>query len=104
MTLKVNAGFQGRRGSRQAVVIPTGDERPLYYLNWVQRNIEKVSKATDGKVGYVHIPNMGVDGLNEFVKRFYPQTHKEGLVVDCAATAAAMFRLRSSSGSGASRP
>ena len=81
VTLKVNAEPRAE-GSRQAVVIPTGDERPLYYLNWVQRNIEKVSKATDGKVGYVHIPNMGVDGLNEFVKRFYPQTHKEGLVVD----------------------
>ncbi|MEK9138125.1 MAG: PDZ domain-containing protein, partial [Bacteroidota bacterium] len=79
--LKVNAQPK-ESGSREIVVVPTGDERPLYYYNWVQKNIETVSKATEGKVAYVHIPNMGVDGLNEFVKYFYPQTRKEGIIVD----------------------
>jgi tricorn protease len=69
-------------GSRETVVVPTASEQQLYYFNWVQGNIEKVSKATDGKVGYVHIPDMGVGGLNEFVKYYYPQLRKEGLVVD----------------------
>jgi tricorn protease len=69
-------------GSRETVVVPTGDERPLYYLGWVERNLERVSRATDGKVGYVHIPDMGEAGLNEFVKYYYPQTRKEGLIVD----------------------
>jgi tricorn protease len=81
VTLKVNSKAQ-LDGGRETVVVPTGDERPLYYLRWVQGNIEKVSKATDGKVGYLHIPNMGVDGLNEFVKYFYPQTRKEGMIID----------------------
>jgi tricorn protease len=79
--LKLNAEPK-EAGSRETVVVPTADERPLYYYNWVQDNIEKVSKATDGKVGYVHIPNMGVDGLNEFVKYFYPQVRKQALIVD----------------------
>jgi len=69
-------------GGRETIVVPIGDERHLYYLKWVQGNVEKVSKATDGNVGYLHIPNMGVEGLNEFVKYFYPQTRKEGLIVD----------------------
>jgi tricorn protease len=64
------------------VVIPTDDERELYYHKWVQGNIEKVSQATGGKVGYVHIPDMGVGGLNQFVKYYYPQVRKDGLVVD----------------------
>jgi tricorn protease len=81
VTLKLNSTSKGA-GARETVVIPTADERPLYYYNWVQDNIEKVSKATDGKVGYVHIPNMGVDGLNEFAKYFYPQVRKDALVVD----------------------
>jgi len=55
----------------------------LYYYNWVQSNIEKVSKATNGTVGYVHVPDMGVPGLNEFVKHYYPQLRKEALIVDC---------------------
>ncbi len=69
-------------GSWKTVVIPISDERPLYYYKWVQDNIAKVSKATDGKVGYLHIPDMGQNGLNEFVKHFYPQLRKEGLIVD----------------------
>jgi tricorn protease len=69
-------------GSRTTVVVPTGDERSLYYYNWVQDNIDKVSKATDGKVGYLHIPDMGTGGLIEFTKYFYPQLRKEALIVD----------------------
>lgn len=81
VTLKLNTQPK-EEGSRQMVVVPTADERPLYYYNWVQNNIEKVSKATDGKVGYVHIPDMGVGGLNEFAKYFYPQTRKDAMIVD----------------------
>jgi tricorn protease len=79
--LKVNAK-PSEDGSREEVVIPTADERMLYYLKWVQGNIEKVSKATGGKVGYLHIPDMGPGGLNEFVKYFYPQTRREGMIID----------------------
>ena len=81
VTLRVNSQPK-MEGSRQTVVVPTADERPLYYLNWVLRNIERVAQATDGKVAYVHIPNMGADGLNEFVKLYYPQLNKEALIVD----------------------
>ena len=70
-------------GARDQTVIPTADEHPLYYLDWVLGNIEKVDKASGGKIGYVHVPDMGVPGLNEFAKFYYPQLHKEALVVDC---------------------
>jgi tricorn protease len=81
VTLKVNAEPK-EQGARETIVVPTDNEHGLYYYNWVQTNIEKVSKVTDGKVGYVHIPDMGVSGLNEFVKYYYPQLRKEGLIVD----------------------
>jgi tricorn protease len=80
--LKVNSAA-GEEGARDETVIPTGDEHSLYYLNWVLGNIESVEKASDGKIGYVHVPDMGVPGLNEFVKFYYPQLHKEALIVDC---------------------
>ena len=70
-------------GARDQTVIPTADEHPLYYLDWILGNIEKVEKASGGKIGYVHVPDMGVPGLNEFTKFYYPQLHKEALVVDC---------------------
>ncbi|MCX6122098.1 MAG: PDZ domain-containing protein [Ignavibacteriales bacterium] len=80
--LKLNAEPK-EAGAHETTVIPTGNEQPLYYYNWVQTNIEKVSRATNGKIGYVHVPDMGVPGLNEFVKYYYPQLRKEGLIIDC---------------------
>ncbi|MFC2114159.1 PDZ domain-containing protein [Bacteroidota bacterium] len=70
------------KGSHKVIVIPISDESKLYYYNWVQDNIRKVSEATGGKVGYIHIPDMGVAGLNEFVKYFYPQLSKKALIID----------------------
>ena len=81
VTLKVNAGPE-EKGSRDVVVIPIGNEQSLYYYTWVEENIEKVEKATAGKVGYIHIPDMGVSGLNEFVKHYYPQLRKKALIID----------------------
>ena len=81
VVLRVNSK-PSSEGSREVTVIPIGNEGPLYYYNWVQNNIEKVNKATNGKVGYIHIPDMGVNGLNEFVKHFYPQLKKKALIID----------------------
>ncbi len=81
VTIKVNS-VPEEKGSREVVVLPVRNELPLYYHNWVQRNIEKVEKTTGGKVGYIHIPDMGPQGLNEFVKHFYPQLRKKGLIID----------------------
>jgi tricorn protease len=70
------------QGAREVAVQPLADERDLRYADWVERNRQAVEKATGGKVGYVHIPDMGANGLTEFVRQFYAQSHKEGLVVD----------------------
>jgi len=69
-------------GSRKVLVKPIANESSLYYYQWVHNNIEEVSKQTDGRVGYIHIPDMGVSGLNEFAKYYYPQLTKEGLIID----------------------
>jgi len=69
-------------GGRKVLVVPINDESKLYYYTWVQNNIRKVDKATNGQVGYIHIPDMGVEGLNEFVKYFYPQLAKKALIID----------------------
>ncbi len=81
VTLKVAAGADGK-GGRDVVVVPIETENALYYNDWVKGNIDKVDKATGGQVGYIHIPNMGVEGLNEFVKHFYPQLRKKALIID----------------------
>jgi len=79
--LTVN-GSPSPGGAHKSIVKPIGDESDLYYYNWVQENIRKVSEATNGEVGYLHVPDMGPDGLNEFVKHYYPQLQKKGLIID----------------------
>jgi tricorn protease len=79
--LKLNSRPE-EMGSRQTVVVPIGDESGLYYFNWVENNIKKVEAATNGKVGYIHVPDMGTRGLNEFVKHFYPQLRKKAVIID----------------------
>ena len=79
--LKINSS-PVEAGSWETVVLPIAAEGNLYYFNWVEENIGKVNQATGGKVGYVHIPDMGEPGLNEFVKHFYPQLRKKALIID----------------------
>jgi len=69
-------------GAWKTIVVPTDNEANLYYYTWVQNNIKKVNEATNGEVGYIHIPDMGRGGLNEFVKYFYPQLTKRALIID----------------------
>jgi tricorn protease len=67
---------------RQVVVTPMGTEWQLRYADWVRENREYVAAQTDGKIGYLHIPDMGGWGLIQFDRWFFPQLDKEGLVVD----------------------
>ena len=64
---------------------PITDESNLIYLDWVNTNRRKVSEMTGGRVGYIHIPDMGAAGIREFIKWYYGQIKKEGLIVDVRA-------------------
>ena len=81
VTLTVNSK-PGLEGAREVTYVPRGSETSLLYLDWVLGNLDRVNEMTDGKVGYLHIPDMGPDGIAEFIKWFYPQIRKEGLIVD----------------------
>ncbi len=73
------------QGARTISYRPITDEGNLIYLNWVNTNRDKVTKATGGRVGYIHIPDMGANGIREFIKWYYPQLQKEALIVDVRA-------------------
>jgi tricorn protease len=72
-------------GSRTVSYRPITDETNLIYLDWITKNRKRVEEATNGRVGYIHIPDMGANGIREFIKWYYPQIDKEGLVVDVRA-------------------
>ena len=69
-------------GAWDITVKPIRSELNLRELNWIETNREKVDKATDGKVGYVYLPDMEDAGLNEFVRQYFPQIRKQGIIFD----------------------
>jgi tricorn protease len=61
---------------------PLRSESALLYLAWVAQNRQRVDRMSQGRLGYIHIPDMGESGIREFIKWWYPQVRKEGLIVD----------------------
>ncbi|HEX3848051.1 MAG TPA: S41 family peptidase [Steroidobacteraceae bacterium] len=61
---------------------PLASETALKYLEHVEKARAYVDRTSGGRVGYIHVPDMGEAGLREFIKWWYPQVRKEGLVVD----------------------
>ncbi len=61
---------------------PLASETALKYLAWVSNNRARVDTLSGGRLGYIHIPDMGEAGIREFIKWWFPQVRKEGLLVD----------------------
>jgi len=65
-----------------ATVKTLKSETDVRYRQWVEQNRRYVRDKTDGKVGYVHIPNMGPKGYAEFHRYYLAEVDKESLIVD----------------------
>ncbi len=70
------------KDAREVTVPTVSQEQPLIYRDWVNHNIEYVSKNTNNEVGYFHLPNMSLEGLLEFDRYFHRNVHKKGLIID----------------------
>ncbi|HWA94677.1 MAG TPA: PDZ domain-containing protein [Terracidiphilus sp.] len=81
VTLTVNSKPE-MDGSHDVTVQPLSNEFNLHELAWIETNREKVDKLSGGKIGYVYLPDMGASGLNEFVRQYFPQIRKQGIIFD----------------------
>lgn len=81
VTLTVNSK-PSDDGAREVVVKPLSNEFKLRELDWIETNRRKVEELSGGKIGYVYLPDMEGSGLNEFVKQFFPQIRKQGIIFD----------------------
>jgi tricorn protease len=79
MTVADDASGKNRR---TAIVKPISSENDLIYLQWVRHNRDYVTQQTDGKIGYLHVPDMGPSGIYEFIKWYYGQIRKQGMIID----------------------
>jgi len=69
-------------GSRDVQVVPVASESALRNRDWIEANRKKVDAATGGRVAYVYVPNTAQPGYDYFKRYFYPQSHKDAVIVD----------------------
>ena len=67
---------------RQVTVRALGDEMAARYRDWVTANRRAVHEATNGRAGYIHIPDMGSVGYSEFHRAFLAEYDRDALIVD----------------------
>jgi tricorn protease len=84
VVLKVRSGGRGSQGStaRVLAVKALKEETSLRYRDWVEANREWVHQHSKGRVGYVHVPNMGPLGYSEFHRYYLSEVYNDGLIVD----------------------
>ncbi len=68
--------------AKDIVVTPIGSESGLRYRAWVESKRKRVEELSGGRIGYVYVPNTGVDGQTELVRGFYGQRMKPALLID----------------------
>ncbi|MFN2465407.1 MAG: PDZ domain-containing protein [Candidatus Dormibacteria bacterium] len=81
-TVELTIAGRGSRPSREVVVTTLAGEFELRYREWVEENRRRVFEATAGRVGYIHIPDMGATGYSEFHRAYFSEVEREGLIVD----------------------
>lgn len=82
VALTINAAPTMDGKEREVIVKCLGDEGNLRYRAWIESKRAAVEKASDGTIGYIYVPNTGVDGQNDLFRQFYGQAGKKALIID----------------------
>lgn len=69
-------------GAREVIVETTGSEARLRLLDWIEKKRKRVAEATDGRVGYIYVPNTSIGGQTQLVRQFRAQFNRPGLIID----------------------
>jgi tricorn protease len=68
--------------TRVITVKALSDEQPARYREWVENNRRIVHEKSLGRVGYIHIPDMGGEGFAEFHRSYLTEYDYSGLLID----------------------
>jgi tricorn protease len=68
--------------ARHVLVKLGGDDYAVRFRAWVEKNRRYVADKTNGRVGYIYVPNTGVDGQNELVRQLFTQLTTDALIID----------------------
>jgi tricorn protease len=79
LTLADNPKGQNKHN---VTVKPIKDELSIRLKDWIDHNRETVNQLSGGKIGYIYLSDMESVGMDQFVRQFYPQIRKQGLIID----------------------
>ncbi len=79
ITVANNASGKDRR---TFLVKTIPNELDIRLKAWINHNREEVNKLSDGKIGYIYLSDMEAQGMDQFIRQFYPQLTKQGLIID----------------------
>ncbi|MER5439838.1 S41 family peptidase [Streptomyces sp. NPDC002790] len=78
---------EGGGRPRRVAVVPLVDERPLRYQDWVAKRRAVVRELSNGRCGYLHIPDMGGSGWAQFNRDLRMEVSRPALIVDVRGNA-----------------
>ena len=73
---------ESETGTRDVVVETISSEGDLRYRDWIENRRAFVEEMSDGKVGYIYVPNTGRDGQSDLVRQYHGQSHMPAMVID----------------------
>jgi tricorn protease len=68
--------------SRRVVIVPLRSDRRLRYQDWVASRRQLVRELSDGRLGYLHIPDMMGEGWAHFHRDMHTEMSRDGLIFD----------------------
>ncbi|MBK9797721.1 MAG: PD40 domain-containing protein [Holophagaceae bacterium] len=69
-------------GAREVAVETLTSDYQLRYWDWIEAKRKYVEKASQGRLGYIYVPDTGLGGQNDLVRQFRGQWDKAGLIID----------------------
>ncbi len=82
ITLTVSATAVRGTDAREVVVKALGSDTKLRYRAWIEANRRYVAEKTGGRVGYVYVPDTGVNGQSDLVRQYSGQLNLPALIID----------------------
>lgn len=82
LTVRTGPDRDGAGEERRVVVRPLDSDEALRYQDWVAGRRAAVTDRSGGRLGYLHVPDMGAAGWAQLHRDFSRETAREGLILD----------------------
>jgi tricorn protease len=80
--LELLVQLKNEKTPKSFVIKALKEVRATRYRNWVEGNRNYVHEKSEGRLGYIHLPDMSPSGYGEFTRSYLQECNQEGLIVD----------------------